>query len=560
MSKSINNPNKFGTNDAPETSAFTPSGLTDDTDFPHTGLFKALNLGVQGNYPVSGFNISAATASTFTVAAGKVMRDGLLVDVNTANLTLSTSHTNGYHLLVAPTGSSPVTPVLRNPTAANKVPEYTAGDTIIAIVAYVGSTGPLQVQYLTNNKTENSVSVGYNSSGYVESGKITGTSSELSIEATGTNTDIKLIPSGTGHIKVGDSDKIQFGNDLDLEIFHDGANNHLYSASRPTYLTGGGNLYLRPKNGEDGIILNTDGAAEIYHDDTKVIETISGGAKIIGDLEVSGVQYSQFKNLTGDLATGWHSIALIEGRSGGSASGTGASSQRGIGTFLIRNTDSSRHQTSMITVSHLFGGGLGNGISVEHSSYYSTLGFNSFRIKEQSTYDGAVLQINIADATNDIEVFLKNNFQDDGWVLIDAVADATDPSTASLGLGYNNAYSTFAATATTSLTNIADLGQHIQGQLSVGDIRTVNGVEINGDLDHDGSNVGFYGTSPASRQTVGNMGTSAVGTTPVVDPTKTPGFEPSDIVYLQSLESEISNLRTKMDALIDALQLYGLIS
>ena len=190
MSKSINNPNKFGTNDEPETSAFNPSGLTDDTDFPHTGLFKALNLGVQGNYPVSGFNITAATATGFNVAAGKVMRDGALIDTNAVSLTLSTAHTNGYHLLVAPTGSSPVNPVLRNPTAANKVPDYTAGDTVIAIVAYVGSTGPLQVQYLTNNKTENSLSIGRDNSGYTESASIKSNAGDVEIKALEQDKDI----------------------------------------------------------------------------------------------------------------------------------------------------------------------------------------------------------------------------------------------------------------------------------------------------------------------------------------------------------------------------------
>ena len=276
---------------------------------------------------------------------------------------------------------------------------------------------------------------------------------------------------------------------------------------------------------------------------------VQGNISASGNVVVGGLQYSQFKDLTGDLATGWHSIALIEGRSGGSASGTGASNQRGIGTFFIRNTDSSRHQTTILTASHLFGGGNGNGISIEHSSYYSTLGINSFRIKESSTYDGAVLQINIADATNDIEVYLKNNFQDDGWNLIQAVADATDPSTGSLGLGYNNAYSTFAATATTSITNIAALGQHIQGQLSVGNIRTVNGVEINGDLDHDGSNVGFFGINPASRQAVSNVAPAPI----------TPSNEPT-AAELASTSTAISNLETQLNAVLDALRLYGLIS
>ena len=145
---------------------------------------------------------------------------------------------------------------------------------------------------------------------------------------------------------------------------------------------------------------------------------------------------------------------------------------------------------------------------------------------------------------------LKNNFQESGWQLIQAVADATDPSTASLGLGYNNAYSTFSATATTSITNIAALGQHIQGQLSVGNIRTENGVEINGDLDHDGSNVGFFGISPASRQAVANL-----VATPI-----TPSTGEPTAADVNATTTAVSNLETKLNAILDALRLYGLIS
>ena len=228
---------------------------------------------------------------------------------------------------------------------------------------------------------------------------------------------------------------------------------------------------------------------------------LTGQVTMAQDLKVSGVQYQQFMDLTGDLATGYHTIALIEGRSGGTGSGTGGSDQRGVGTFLIRNTDSSRHQTIMLTASHLFGAGNANGISVEHASYFSTIGISGFRIKENSTYDGAVLQINIADATNDIEVYLKNNFQESGWQLIQAVADATDPSTASLGVGYNAAYSDFTASATTSITDIAGLGQQIFGPLVLkSDLNVEDDLTVDTDtlvVDSTNNRVGVGTTSPA---------------------------------------------------------------
>lgn len=277
---------------------------------------------------------------------------------------------------------------------------------------------------------------------------------------------------------------------------------------------------------------------------------VQGNIRSSGDIIADGLQYSQFINLTENLAVGWYSIALIEGQSGGSGSGTGAQDQRGIGSFLVRNTYSSRHQTTMLTASHLFGGGNANGISVEHSSYFSIIGITQFRLKEASTYDGAALQIYIADASNDIEIYLKNNFQESGWQLIQAVADGTDPSTASLGVGYNASWASFGAANTTEITPIAQLGQHIQGLLTVKNIRTTNEIEINGDLDHDGSNVGFFGIAPASRQAVANL-----VATPI-----TPSTGEPTAADFNATATAVGNLETKLNAILDALRLYGLIS
>lgn len=179
-----NNPKYFG-----QSTTGTPNQIEDGVDFPHTGLLKALSTASSGRYAVSGFDISGETATAITVAAGKIMYNNFLLDVNGATLNLSTSHSNGYHLLVAPkpTGLAPnyasPTVVLRNPSAADKVAEYTLGDTIIGVVTHTGTTNA-KVQFLTYDKTENSLSLAHHNSAatYTEMGKLYATSTGIVIE------------------------------------------------------------------------------------------------------------------------------------------------------------------------------------------------------------------------------------------------------------------------------------------------------------------------------------------------------------------------------------------
>ena len=168
------------TNDA------SPDHITDGVDFPHTGLLKALSLGMKGNYVISGFNITSTTATSLTVASGVVMRVGKKESINGATLTLSTTYTNGYHLIVAPTGG---TVVLRNPTAQDKVADYSDGDVIIGIATHTGNN-PMQIQFLTGTQTENSLTIGRNNSGYTESLTIQSNSGDVTIKATEQNKDI----------------------------------------------------------------------------------------------------------------------------------------------------------------------------------------------------------------------------------------------------------------------------------------------------------------------------------------------------------------------------------
>jgi len=104
------------------------------------------------------------------------------------------------------------------------------------------------------------------------------------ITSLASNNDITLAPDGTGAIKIGDSTELVFGDGSDFKISHNGSKTKLED-------TGTGNLEIRGTNiefysgdgGETLAKLTDDGAAELYHNNTKRIETTSTGATITGD-------------------------------------------------------------------------------------------------------------------------------------------------------------------------------------------------------------------------------------------------------------------------------------
>ena len=144
-----NNPHKISTMGTADGSSL--AAITDSSDFPHTGLIKGLSLMARQNIVIKGsndsathdFNITQATSgNVIQVAQGSYLRDGKLFTANPANFTIGTTSNDtsllahsqfdaGYHLLVINSSNAIK---IRQPTADNKVPDYTAGDTIIAII------------------------------------------------------------------------------------------------------------------------------------------------------------------------------------------------------------------------------------------------------------------------------------------------------------------------------------------------------------------------------------------------------------------------------------------
>ena len=494
----VSNPNFYG-----QSTHGTPSQIEDGVDFPHSGIIKALSDGLGQNYAISGFDITVDSATQIDVGSGVIFRDGKRVAISAVpNLTLSASHTNGYHLVVVESDDDIV---LKTPSEPDKVPAYSSGDTIVAVVTHNGTTS-MPIQYLTVNKTENSVSIGRNNGGtYTEVSAITGTSDGLFVSGIGTATvasDDKVLIQDTGSSDViksvtaasiaalapqGDITGVDLSEGAGIDIASEtNTTSGAYSATI--------NLDLTEVIASDGAnrVLTSDGDGTLTGEANMSFD--GSTLTVTGDAKITGNTFQSYIDFGDDLSVGWYTFAVIEGRSGGSASGTGGTQQRGIGNFILREDDSSRHQTVKLTASHLFGAGNSNGIAIEHCSYFSTLGITQFRIKESGTYDGAALQVYINDATNDIDCFLQNNFHDDGWILITPVADGSDPSTGSLGLGYNNAYSTFSATSTVNMDSkgIASRGSSSGGPFLVNGQSTFEGQILLKEISAP-SNTGSYG-------------------------------------------------------------------
>ena len=93
-----------------------------------------------------------------------------------------------------------------------------------------------------------------------------------------------------GHnILYGDGEKAKFGDGPDLEIFHDGNNSYITDVGTGSIFIRSGTTYITNANGTKTSIATNSGAGQsIYYNNNVTLETVDGGAKVTGNLEVTG--------------------------------------------------------------------------------------------------------------------------------------------------------------------------------------------------------------------------------------------------------------------------------
>ncbi|MEC8487866.1 MAG: hypothetical protein VXZ13_03075, partial [Pseudomonadota bacterium] len=176
------------------------------------------------------------------------------------------------------------------------------------------------------------------------------------------NTDVIF----TDKLSISDNGRIALGIGSDLSIFHDGnnGNSHIKESGSGSLVINADDLYLQNAAGTENLaVFVEDGAVELYHNNSKKLETASGGVTVTGT--VAATSY------TGDGSA-------LTGIAVGVAT-TVATGITGITTVLDLSNNDHKITVSGITTVDVRGGTEGDSHSLRIvNSGITTVGFSTY--------------------------------------------------------------------------------------------------------------------------------------------------------------------------------------
>jgi len=107
---------------------------------------------------------------------------------------------------------------------------------------------------------------------------INSATTNLYIQRNGTTS---LTFDGNGDLNIPDSKVLGLGSGADLQLYHNGSDSYVKNTGGDLYIRDtNGNIYIQPKTDENAIKCTADGSVELYHDNSKVCETMANGIKL----------------------------------------------------------------------------------------------------------------------------------------------------------------------------------------------------------------------------------------------------------------------------------------
>tara|TARA_A100001515_G_scaffold93191_1_gene74536 strand:+ start:2672 stop:5131 length:2460 start_codon:yes stop_codon:yes gene_type:complete len=124
------------------------------------------------------------------------------------------------------------------------------------------------------------------------------------------------VPTGSDDILFPDDAKILMGAGSDLQIYHDGSDSHVADSGTGRLLvrTNGASINFFKDTSETMAVMNVDGAVELYHDNSKKIETTSVGVTVTGTaLATTDTDTSNTGSVTLDFGANQNFVLTLTG-------------------------------------------------------------------------------------------------------------------------------------------------------------------------------------------------------------------------------------------------------
>ena len=200
-----------------------------------------------GNVTMAGtLGVTGAVTANAGVVVDNITIDGTEIDLSSGNLTLDV---DGAIILDADAG---------------QVQIHDAGT---EIARFTNNSSDFEIKAITSDKD---IRFKGNDGG----SEINALTLDMSDAGTATfNHDVIL----------SDNSKIKLGDSGDLELYHDGSNSYVDdTGTGRLYLRGNDRVQIQKYTGEDMVTAIADGAVNLYYDNAKKLETVTGGVTVSG--------------------------------------------------------------------------------------------------------------------------------------------------------------------------------------------------------------------------------------------------------------------------------------
>ena len=112
------------------------------------------------------------------------------------------------------------------------------------------------------------------------------------------------------HTKVTDSNRIDFGNASDLQIYHDGTNSYLNNATGDLYIRTVNNLRITDTSNNKMILCQDGGETQLYHNGSEKLNTTANGVDVTGKVVcTTSARIGQVALTSSSNAVAWDSAA-----------------------------------------------------------------------------------------------------------------------------------------------------------------------------------------------------------------------------------------------------------